>query len=178
MTIWVLAYHLYHYHRYRLETIEQNAALELIAKQAQLDNLSTQLNPHFLFNSLNSIKSLIIENPAVARRAVDLLSDILRTSLYQKIAAFISVKEELSLVEDYVALEKIRFEERLNMTVLMDEGVGQYQILPKPLLQSPLRSCSGNVQRIQILLHNRKEFPQDRYKYQIRCKQNPNLLFW
>lgn len=72
MAIWILAYHLYHYHNNRVEVTQQNAALMVIAKQAQLDNLATQLNPHFLFNSLNSIKSLIIENPKVARRAVDL----------------------------------------------------------------------------------------------------------
>lgn len=130
IAIWILAYHLYHYHRYRLETIEQNAALQLIAKQAQLDNLSTQLNPHFLFNSLNSIKSLVIENPAMARRAVDLLSDILRTSLYQKEMALISLKEELSLVKDYVALEKIRFEERLDIRILMKEELAHYKVLP------------------------------------------------
>lgn len=130
MSIWVLAYHLYHYHQNRLETAKQNAELLVIAKQAQLDNLATQLNPHFLFNSLNSIKSLIIENPKIARRAVDLLSDILRTSLYEKDAAFITIKEELKLVEDYVDLEKIRFEERLNVSIVMDSELENYLILP------------------------------------------------
>ncbi|MDX1830453.1 MAG: histidine kinase [Lutibacter sp.] len=130
MAIWILAYHLYHYHKNRLETAEQNAELLVIAKQAQLDNLATQLNPHFLFNSLNSIKSLIIENPKIARRAVDLLSDILRTSLYEKDASFITIKEELELVKDYIALEKIRFEERLNMSIEMDNGLENYLILP------------------------------------------------
>ncbi len=130
MAIWILAYHLYHYHKNRLETSEQNAELLIIAKQAQLDNLATQLNPHFLFNSLNSIKSLIIENPQIARRAVDLLSDILRTSLYEKDAPFITIKEELELVKDFVDLEKIRFEERLNVSIVMDSGLENYLILP------------------------------------------------
>lgn len=130
MAIWILAYHLYHYHKNRLETAEQNAELLVIAKQAQLDNLATQLNPHFLFNSLNSIKSLIIENPKIARRAVDLLSDILRTSLYEKATSFITIKEELELVKDFVALEKIRFEERLNVSIEMDSGLENYLILP------------------------------------------------
>ena len=130
MAIWILAYHLYHYHQNKLETAKQNAELLVIAKQAQLDNLATQLNPHFLFNSLNSIKSLIIENPKIARRAVDLLSDILRTSLYEKDAPFITIKEELELVKDYVDLEKIRFEERLNMSIEMDSELENYLILP------------------------------------------------
>lgn len=130
MAIWVLAYHIYHYHQNKLETAKQNAGLLVIAKQAQLDNLANQLNPHFLFNSLNSIKSLIVENPKIARRAVDLLSDILRTSLYEKEAPFITIKEELELVKDYVELEKIRFEERLHMSIAMDSKLENYLILP------------------------------------------------
>jgi len=130
MAIWILAYHLYHYYQKEIETAQQNAELSIIAKQAQLDNLSEQLNPHFLFNSLNSIKSLVIENPKTARRAIDLLSDILRSSLYEKDASFISIKNELGLVKDYVELEKVRFEERLNMVITMDEALEGYMILP------------------------------------------------
>jgi two-component system LytT family sensor kinase len=130
MSIWILAYHLYHYYQKEIETAQQNAELSIIAKQAQLDNLSEQLNPHFLFNSLNSIKSLVIENPKTARRAIDLLSDILRSSLYEKDASFISIKDELGLVKDYVELEKVRFEERLNMVITMDDAIEGYMILP------------------------------------------------
>ena len=130
MAIWILAYHLYHYHQNELETARLNADLLLIAKQAQLDNLSNQLNPHFLFNSLNSIKSLIAENPKTARRAVDLLSDLLRSSLYQKEIPFITLKEELELVRDYVDMEKIRFEERLNVQIEMDKTLENCLILP------------------------------------------------
>ena len=130
MSIWILAYHLYHYYQKEIETAKQNAELSIIAKQAELDNLSEQLNPHFLFNSLNSIKSLVIENPKTARRAIDLLSDILRSSLYEKDASFISIKNELGLVKDYVELEKVRFEERLNMSIIMDDALEGYMILP------------------------------------------------
>jgi len=130
MSIWILAYHLYHYYKKEIETAQQNAELSIIAKQAQLDNLSEQLNPHFLFNSLNSIKSLVIENPKTARRAIDLLSDILRSSLYEKDASFISIKDELGLVKDYIELEKVRFEERLNMSIKMDQSLEEYMILP------------------------------------------------
>ena len=112
MSIWILAYHLYHYYQKEVVTARENAQLSLIAKQAQLDNLSAQLNPHFLFNSLNSIKSLVIENPNVARRAIDLLSDLLRSSL----------------VYDYIELEKLRFEERLQLKTNIEEDLGQYKI--------------------------------------------------
>ncbi len=120
MTIWLLAYHLYHFYQREVQSTKSNAQLSLIAKQAQLDNLSAQLNPHFLFNSLNSIKSLVIENPAIARRGIDLLSDLLRSSLYQKDKDLITIREELALVKDYIELEKLRFEERLNIDITID----------------------------------------------------------
>ncbi len=130
MSIWVLAYHLYHFYNREVNTARANAQLSIIAKQAQLDNLSSQLNPHFLFNSLNSIKSLIIENPKIARRAVDLLSDLLRSSLYEKEDPLIEIKNELSLVEDYVELERLRFEERLRVTIDADDALKNLKIPP------------------------------------------------
>lgn len=128
MSIWILAYHLYHYYQKEVITAKENAKLSLITKQAQLDNLSAQLNPHFLFNSLNSIKSLVIENPNVARRAIDLLSDLLRSSLYEKDKGLIPIKEELALVYDYIELEKMRFEERLQLKTNIDESLIYYKI--------------------------------------------------
>tara|TARA_R110002073_G_scaffold128999_3_gene275098 strand:- start:55066 stop:56154 length:1089 start_codon:yes stop_codon:yes gene_type:complete len=128
MSLWIVAYHLYHYYQKEVLTAKENAQLSLIAKQAQLDNLSAQLNPHFLFNSLNSIKSLVIENPNIARRAIDLLSDLLRSSLYEKDKDLIPIKNELSLVYDYIELEKMRFEERLLLKTNIDEALLNYKI--------------------------------------------------
>jgi len=128
MSIWVLAYHLYHYYQKEVITAKENAKLTLITKQAELDNLSAQLNPHFLFNSLNSIKSLVVENPNVARRAIDLLSDLLRSSLYDKDKDLIPIKNELSLVYDYIELEKMRFEERLQLKTNIDDDLNNYKI--------------------------------------------------
>ena len=128
MSIWILAYHLYHYYQKEVVTAKENAQLSIIAKQAQLDNLSAQLNPHFLFNSLNSIKSLVIESPNTARRAIDLLSDLLRSSLYEKDKDLIAIDEELFLVKDYIELEKMRFEERLQLDISMDKTLSKFKI--------------------------------------------------
>ncbi|MEH6537774.1 MAG: histidine kinase [Psychroserpens sp.] len=128
MSIWILAYHLYHYYQKKIVTAKENAKLSLIAKQAQLDNLSSQLNPHFLFNSLNSIKSLVVENPKNARRAIDLLSDLLRSSLYEKDKDLITINEELSLVKDYIELEKMRFEARLQLETMIDKTLMNFKI--------------------------------------------------
>ncbi|MEO2051012.1 MAG: histidine kinase [Allomuricauda sp.] len=130
MAIWVLAYHAYHFYVKEVNTAKANAQLSVIAKQSQLDNLSAQLNPHFLFNSLNSIKSLIIENPSIARRAIDLLSDLLRSSLYEKEHMTLSIADELALVKDYVELEQLRFEERLHVNFTIDPNLEKYKIPP------------------------------------------------
>lgn len=120
MSIWVLAYHLHHYYSKQITITKSNAELSIHAKQVQINHLSKQLKPHFLFNSLNSVKSLIVENPTKARRSIDLLSDILRSSIYTK-ESLITIAEELQLVNDYIELEKIRFEARLKLETTVDE---------------------------------------------------------
>ena len=134
MSIWVLAYHLHHYYNEQIKITKQNAELSILTKQEQLNHLSKQLKPHFLFNSLNSVKSLIAENPSKARRSIDLLSDLLRTSIYTK-ESLIPIKEELQLVNDYIELEKIRFEKRLNLEMTFDESLLGYKI-PSLIIQT------------------------------------------
>lgn len=121
MSIWLLAYHLYQYAQREIRLARENARLGLHFKEAQLDNLSAQLNPHFLFNSLNTIKSLIRTEPQSARRGIDLLSELLRNGLYQGQSMFTSVREEIDLVKDYLELEQLRMEERLTYEIVIDE---------------------------------------------------------
>lgn len=117
MSIWLLAFHLYYYGKREINLTKENARLALIAKDAQLNNLSAQLNPHFFFNSLNTIKALVIERPKSARRAIDLLSDLLRTSLYKDATLLHTIQDELGLAGDYLELEKLRLEERLQFEI-------------------------------------------------------------
>lgn len=130
MSIWVLAYYGYHLAMREINAVRESARLTAIAKDAAFNNLSAQLNPHFFFNALNSIKALVIENPTKARRAIDLLSDLLRTSLYQKESVLITVEEEMQLVNDYIELEKIRFEKKLQVNILIAEELCKLMILP------------------------------------------------
>lgn len=130
MMIWVLAYHLYHYAQREINIVKENARLALISKEAQLSNLSSQLNPHFFFNSLNTIKCLVIEDPQQARRAIDLLSELLRNALYVRDDKLVSLKEEIGLVKDYLELEKLRLEERLRVHIDTDPHALQYYVPP------------------------------------------------
>lgn len=130
MAIWVLAYYGYHYAQREINAVKESARLTIIAKDAAFNNLSAQLNPHFFFNSLNSIKSLVIENPGAARRAIDLLSDLLRTSLYERDKTLIPLKDEIALVNDYLELEKIRFEKKLVPLFDIDQRLLEVPVLP------------------------------------------------
>jgi len=130
MSIWVLAYYLYHYAQRELNTVKENARLTIIAKEAQINNLAAQLNPHFFFNSLNNIKALVVEKPETARRAIDLLSDLLRTSLYGCDNKLITVREEMEMINDYLELEKMRFENRLKAGIKVDNNLADVLILP------------------------------------------------
>lgn len=121
MSIWILAYYGYHFAQRETQAI-------IAAKDAQLNNLAAQLNPHFFFNSLNNIKALVLENPQSARRAIDLLSDLLRTSLYGR--ELITIAEEMALVKDYLELEGMRFEKRLQSDISVDVQLLQVMILP------------------------------------------------
>lgn len=101
---------------YRSEQI-RTANLEAENKRFEVKQLKSQLNPHFLFNALNSIKALINENPDQARDAINKLSNLLRRTLNTSGEELISVEEEINLVESYLILEKIRYESRLDFKI-------------------------------------------------------------
>lgn len=130
MAIWILAYYGYHYAQREINAVKESSRLAVIAKEAEFNHLAAQLNPHFFFNSLNSIKALLTENPKAARRAIDLLSDLMRTSLYGRENRLIPLKEEMALVTDYLELEKIRFENRLDFSLKTDEHTAAIMVLP------------------------------------------------
>ncbi|TDQ10919.1 histidine kinase [Pedobacter metabolipauper] len=135
MSIWLLAYHLYQYARREIRVTKENAQLAIMTREAQLSNLSAQINPHFLFNSLNTIKALVIDQPGSARRGIDLLSELLRNALYNSGAVLIPLKSEMDLVHDYLELEKLRMEERLTFEIEMDSLLEE-QLIPRFSIQS------------------------------------------
>jgi two-component system, LytTR family, sensor kinase len=115
--LWALVYHLFQYWERSLEAEKAKYQLQAIIKENQYQNLKTQLNPHFLFNSLNSIRTLVDVNPDVSKEAITKLSSLLRSSLQMSREKTVTLKQELQTVEDYLAIEKIRFDDRLNTTL-------------------------------------------------------------
>lgn len=113
------------------------AALRHLAasRESELNNLKAQLNPHFIFNCMNSIRALIDEDPERAKSAVTMLSNILRNTLMIDKSKEITLAEELKLVRDYLDLEKIRFEDRLSYELNTDESLLQ-TLVPPFIIQS------------------------------------------
>lgn len=113
--IWLLGFHLYHFARQSADQAAAAAQNAQLAAEAQLAKLSDELNPHFLFNALNGIKALTREDPALSRLAIDRLAELLRYSLRQSKRELVPFAEERHIVEEYIALEKMRLEERLTV---------------------------------------------------------------
>lgn len=95
--------------------------LNASAKEIELKNLRAQLNPHFLFNSLNSIRALVGLDPEQAKSAITRLSTLLRHSINLGKQTLVSLEDEIELVKNYLELEKIRFEERLQIDYKISE---------------------------------------------------------
>jgi two-component system, LytTR family, sensor histidine kinase AlgZ len=111
----------------------------MLARDAELRALRAQINPHFLFNSLNSISALTSIDPARAREMCLLLSDFLRLTLGMGEKHVIRFSEELDLLEKFMAIEKVRFGERLHMEENIQEEAKRCQIpalLLQPLLEN------------------------------------------
>jgi two-component system, LytTR family, sensor kinase len=107
---------------------------EKLSRDAELYKLRQQLQPHFLFNSLNSISALIGSNPVQARNMIHQLSDFLRATLRKEEEQWVKMEEELQSLELYLEIEKVRFGHRLSTSIVKDEKSGQ-MLIPPMLLQ-------------------------------------------
>jgi len=132
LLIWSIIYFTNHFIRKsRLEEIK-NLQLVSTNTEIELQHLRTQLNPHFLFNALNSIRALINIDPVLAKESITKLSSILRNSLLFGRKEQVSIEDECQFVNDYLSLEKIRFEERI--AVNWDIDAAAKTILIPPLI--------------------------------------------
>ena len=133
--IWNLIYFIYHYveknQRHQLDKLR----LEAVVKSLELKTIKSHINPHFIFNALNSIRALVDENPQRARTAITELSNILRSSMQAEKLETVPLHQELDIVKDYLALEHMRFEERLQIEINIDENTLS-QPIPPMMLQT------------------------------------------
>jgi len=130
----VLFYYLTVYYRNFREKVERTAQLESMVKESELKALKSQINPHFLFNSLNSIASLTMTRPERAREMVVCLSEFMRYSLKSRNEERVSLNQELHNIELYLKIEKVRFGQKLVYHFDIEDAAGE-SLVPNLILQ-------------------------------------------
>ncbi|MFT7561437.1 MAG: two-component system LytT family sensor kinase [Flavobacteriales bacterium] len=130
LILWSLIYLgvkiLKHRQNEKLEKLE----LKISLKEAQLNNLKWQMNPHFLFNSLNSVKALISEDVQKSKHMITVMASLLRYTLSNSEKTTVTFKAELEYTEAYLQLEKVRLEERLKFTIEIPDTLLHAKVLP------------------------------------------------
>lgn len=130
VVFWNAFYFTFHFFQVSRKQEVSNLVLSASNRESELKNLRSQLNPHFLFNSLNSIRALVDIEPAKAKTSITTLSNLLRQSLLMGRENTVTVEQELAIVRNYLDLEKIRFEERLLVHWEIDDSLLNKQIPP------------------------------------------------
>jgi len=129
--------------------------------QAQLDALHAKINPHFLYNSLNSIAGLALTDGHKTRKMAILLSQFFRYSINRENSNLTTVKEEMGMTETYLEIERVRFEERLNYEICIEPGLEEFKIprfILQPLVENSVKhGLKGNLQELFIGIHARYE---------------------
>ena len=132
-----------------------------LSREAELSQLRQQLQPHFLFNSLNSINALVVSQPQKARQMVLQLSDFLRGTIRKDLKAWLSLEEELSFLKLYLEIEKVRFGHRLQVEIDVPDQILEMkipQLLIQPLLENSIKhGLYGVTGEVMISLKAFKE---------------------
>jgi sensor histidine kinase YesM len=130
--------------------------LQELKTKAELDALHSKINPHFLYNALNSIADLAITDGRKARKMTVALADLFRYSINYSNHNFSTIDEEVEMTEVYLLIEKIRFEDKLNYSIAIEQGVGHY-LIPRFVLQPVVENAvkhglkaTGNMTEIDI----------------------------
>jgi LytS/YehU family sensor histidine kinase len=137
-----MAYYLFIYNRNLQDRIVVESRLREILKETELNMLKSQINPHFLFNSLNSISSLTITDPEKARDMVIKLSDFLRYSVSHNASSMTSLENEMANIRRYLEIEKVRFGDKLQFDFALEGACMNHQIpvlLLQPLFENAIK---------------------------------------
>jgi two-component system LytT family sensor kinase len=143
-------------HRVAVERARRSDQLEARLAQAELRNLRAQLQPHFLFNALNAVTALIRKNPEAAEQTLGHLSDLLRRSLDSTERQLVPLAREIDFVERYIAIQHVRYGDRLRTTIDVDPAV-RAALVPsmilQPLVENAVRHSIARCEGGSISLH-------------------------
>jgi len=138
----------------------------LLAQKSQLQMLRYQLNPHFLFNSLNSIQALVYEDPRHADKMITELAEFLRFALRDKDKLFVPLREEAEVAERYLSMEQTRFPDRLKYSINVTEDAADVRVIAfllQPFVENAIK-------------HGMKSSPYN-FSINIDCHTNENKLY-
>lgn len=131
--IWSAIYFIYHYVSAAQREQIDNLKLKSHIKELELKTIKTHINPHFIFNALNGIRAMVDENPQRARSAITELSNILRSSINIDKSETVPLTDELNIIKDYLALEQMRFEDRLRIQYDIEDKTTSQPVPPMML---------------------------------------------
>jgi sensor histidine kinase YesM len=140
--VMILVYYLMIFYKNNKENQLKEAELKALVKESELKSLKSQINPHFLFNSLNSISSLTMIEPAKAQEMIIKLSEFLRYTTSHKEEKLTSLDEEISNINRYLEIEKIRFGKRLTVRQNIDPSCCHMKLpglILQPLLENAVK---------------------------------------
>jgi len=156
-----MIYYLMIYYQNFRERVEYEANIEAKYKEAELNTLKAQINPHFIFNSLNSISSLTISDPEIAQEMIVKLSEFFRMTLKKDNTQFALLSEEIRYSRLYFEIEKIRFQEKLKYVIECDDGYDSLKIphlILQPLLENATKhGVQENIHAVEVKLKCKKE---------------------
>ena len=168
--IYLVFFYAVNYYQSLKEKIKKEAEYKTLLREAELQALKSQINPHFLFNSLNSISSLTVSNPEMAQEMVINLSTFMRYSLMHNEKEMVPFSKELENIKLYLGIEKVRFGSKLNAEFEIDEHCYDAEIpnmILQPLFENAIKYgvyetteqvtirttcfCEGNLLKISIV---------------------------
>ena len=148
-------------YRLRVRRLEARERMRTALVEAQLDALQFQLRPHFLFNTLNSILPLVGKDPERARQMVVRLGELLRLSLRSEQTPQVTLAEEIAILEKYLSIEKVRFRDRLEVTISVDPAARTASVpsfLLQPLVENAIKhGLAGGSERGRIAISAAEE---------------------
>ena len=174
-----MIYYLMIYNQNFKERVEYEANIEAKYKEAELNTLKAQINPHFIFNSLNSISSLTISDPVIAQEMIVKLSEFFRMTLKKDNTQFALLSEEIKYSRLYFEIEKIRFQEKLKYVIECDDNYDTFKIphlILQPLLENAIKhGVQESINEVEVKLKCKKE---DQYVILILSNQfDPDSRF-
>ena len=153
--------------------------LKTLAAQAELKALRAQINPHFLFNSLNTIASLVNSDPLVAEESVERLADIFRYALSASDKEFVTLRDELEFIDSYLEIEKARFGERLEVTKAVSPDILDTLIpslILQPLVENRIKHGSSENGKMTIAITGKMDGEQVEVMIKDRGRGMPEQI--